>query len=211
MARESFEDEVIGKFLNDNFISIKIDRERRPDLDEQFILVTQVVAGSSGWPNSVFLTSDGKPFFGGTYFPPDAFMDILQQIDGLWKNENADLRLEGERISSIVSNYMNRTEAAKDLTPEAVRAAATIMLPQMDEFNGGFGVAPKFPQESTLLFMLDQAQRDGNRELMDAVLLALDGMLKGGIHDHVSGGFHRYSVDGEWDVPHFERCFIIRQ
>lgn len=205
MARESFEDEVIGKFLNDNFISIKIDRERRPDLDEQFILVTQVVAGSSGWPNSVFLTSDGKPFFGGTYFPPDAFMEILQQIDGLWKNENADLRLEGERISSIVSNYMNRTEAAKDLTPEAVRTAATTMLPQMDEFYGGFGVAPKFPQESTLLFMLDQAQRDGNRELMTGVLEALDGMLKGGIHDHISGGFHRYSVDAQWDVPHFEK------
>ncbi len=205
MRRESFENEVIGKYMNENFVSIKIDRERRPDLDEQFMLVTQIIAGSGGWPNSVFLTPEGKPFFAGTYFPPDVFMKILEQLNGLWNEEPDDVRVEGERIASLVRDFMNRSEAAKDLTPEAVRAAARAMLPQMDEFNGGFGVAPKFPQESTLLFLLDQAERDGDRELFDGVMQALDGMIKGGIHDHVGGGFHRYSVDAEWDVPHFEK------
>ncbi len=205
MARESFEDEKIGNYLNDNFISIKIDRERRPDLDEQFMLVTQVISGGGGWPNSVFLTADGKPFFAGTYFPPDAFMDVLKQVNGLWKAQNNDVRAEGERIASIIQNYMNRTQAAKSLTPEAVQGAAKSLMAQMDEFNGGFGVAPKFPQESSLLFMFDSATRNADREMLDAVLRALDGMIKGGIQDHVGGGFHRYSVDAEWDVPHFEK------
>lgn len=205
MARESFDNEQIGKFLNDNFVSIKIDRERRPDLDEQFMLVTQVIAGNGGWPNSVFLTADGKPFYAGTYFPPDGFLKVLAQINGLWISQNSDVQAEGERISTIIRNYMNRTEAAKDLTPEAIRAAARDMLSGIDAFNGGFGVAPKFPQESTLLFMLDQAQRDGDKELLTTVTNALDGMLKGGIHDHVGGGFHRYSTDPEWLVPHFEK------
>ncbi|MCP4070253.1 MAG: thioredoxin domain-containing protein [Hyphomicrobiales bacterium] len=205
MARESFEDEQIGKYLNENFVSIKIDRERRPDLDEQFMLVTQVVAGNGGWPNSVFLTSDGDPFYAGTYFPPDVFMNILGQVNDLWKNENADIRGEGVRIAGIIKNYMNRTEAAKNLTPEVIRSAARSLLSNIDEFNGGFGVAPKFPQESALLFMLDQAERDGDRQLLNSVTKALDGMIKGGIHDHVGGGFHRYSTDPEWHVPHFEK------
>ncbi|MCF6320497.1 MAG: thioredoxin domain-containing protein [Rhizobiaceae bacterium] len=205
MARESFENDKIGKFLNDNFVSIKLDRERRPDLDEQYMLVTQVIAGSGGWPNSVFLTPDGDPFFAGTYFPPDAFMKVLGQVNNLWSEDKLDVSVEGERIAAIVKTYMSRTEAARALTPEAIRAAARDMLPGMDEFNGGFGVAPKFPQESALLFMLDQAERDGDRELLEAVTGALDGMLKGGIQDHVGGGFHRYVIDPQWQIPHFEK------
>ena len=205
MARESFEDEKIGKFLNENFVSIKIDRERRPDLDEQFMLVTQVIAGNGGWPNSVFLTSQGKPFFAGTYFPPDIFFNVLTQVDELWKGKNADVRSESSRIATIVTDYMNRTSAARELTPQIIQTAAKSLLENIDEFNGGFGVAPKFPQESALLFMLDQAQRDGDRQLFKAVTNALDGMIKGGIHDHVGGGFHRYSTDAEWHVPHFEK------
>ena len=205
MARESFEDEKIGKFLNDNFVSIKIDRERRPDLDEQFMLVTQVVAGNGGWPNSVFLTSDGDPFFAGTYFPPDVFTSVLNQVNGFWRDQNSEVLDEGKRIGGIIRNYMTRAEAAKDLTPEVIRSAARSLLEQVDEFNGGFGVAPKFPQESALLFLLDQAERDGDRELLETVTNALDGIIKGGIHDHVGGGFHRYSTDAEWHVPHFEK------
>ena len=205
MARESFEDKKIGEFLNENFVSIKVDRERRPDLDEQFMLATQLIAGNGGWPNSVFLTSDVEPFFAGTYFPPDVFMKILGQVNELWREENADVRAEGQRIASIVRTYLSRTQAAKDLTPQVIRKAARSLLAEMDEFNGGFGVAPKFPQESALLFMFDQAERDGDRELLGAVTNALDGMIKGGIHDHVGGGFHRYSTDAEWHVPHFEK------
>ena len=205
MARESFDDEAIGKFLNENFISIKIDRERRPGLDEQFMLVTQVIAGNGGWPNSIFLTADAKPFYAGTYYPPNVFMNILTQVSGLWVKQNADVRSEGERISTIISDFMGKARAAKDLTPEAIKAAGQSLLGEMDEFNGGFGVAPKFPQESAMLFLLDLAQRNGDRATLDAVTNALDGMIKGGIHDHVGGGFHRYSVDAEWHVPHFEK------
>lgn len=205
MARESFEDEQIGAFLNEHFISIKVDRERRPDLDEQYMLATQMITGGGGWPNSVFLSPDGKPFFAGTYFPPQVFMRVLGQVNDLWRNENADVLAESERVGGILAEYLQRTLPAKALTPEAIHKAALALMDEMDEFNGGFEVAPKFPQESALLFMLDQAERHRDRTLLDAVTMAMDGMLKGGIHDQVGGGFHRYSVDAEWHVPHFEK------
>ena len=205
MEEESFESKVIGAFLNEHYVSIKIDREERPDLDEQFMLVTQTLTGSGGWPNSVFLTSNADPFYAGTYFPPDAFLDILRQINEAWQMDSAGLDANAAEFSELLRDYMNSTAAAKDLTPEAVRAAANGILTEIDEFSGGLGVAPKFPRESTFLFLLDQAERDGDVEMLGAVLGALDGMLMGGIHDHVGGGFHRYSIDPEWHVPHFEK------
>ncbi len=205
MEQESFENAEIGEFLNENFVSIKIDRERRPDLDDQFMLVTQTIAGAGGWPNSVFLTSEAKPFFAGTYFPPGPFLDVLTQIKGLWRDERAALESEAEAVNATVQQYLNRTAAARELTPKLATAVARRMLMNFDDFNGGMGVAPKFPQETSYLFLLDQAERDQNREFLDAVLLTLDGMIMGGIHDQVGGGFHRYSVDPEWHVPHFEK------
>lgn len=205
MEEESFENETIGAFLNEHFISIKIDRERRPDLDEQFMLVTQSLTGSGGWPNSVFLTSNADPFYAGTYFPPEEFLDVIMQINNEWQADSVELGANAAEFSGLVRNYMSRSAAAKDLTPEAVRAAAKGILSEIDDFNGGLGVSPKFPRESTFLFLLDQAERDGDTELLTAVLGALDGMLMGGIHDHVGGGFHRYATDPEWHVPHFEK------
>ena len=205
MREESFENEEIGAFLNEYYVSIKIDREERPDLDEQFMLVTQSLTGSGGWPNSVFLTSNADPFYAGTYFPPDTFLNILRQINDEWQADRATLSADAAEFSEVIRGYMNSSAAAKDLTPEAVRAAANGILTEIDEFNGGLGVAPKFPRESAFLFLLDQAQRDGDTEMLAAVLGALDGMLMGGIQDHVGGGFHRYSVDPEWHVPHFEK------
>ncbi|MGE4611979.1 MAG: thioredoxin domain-containing protein [Paracoccaceae bacterium] len=205
MEEESFENAVIGAFLNEHFVSIKIDRESRPDLDEQFMLVTQSLSGSGGWPNSVFLTSNADPFFAGTYFPPDTFLDVIRQINDAWQADSAALSADAAQFSALIRDYMASSSAAKDLTPEAVRAAANQILADIDEFNGGLGVSPKFPHESTFLFLLDQAERDGDVEMLGAVLGALDGMLMGGIHDHVGGGFHRYSVDPEWHVPHFEK------
>ena len=204
MARESFEDDAIGEFMNANYVAIKVDRERRPDLDEQFMLATQAIAGHSGWPNSVFMTPEAKPFYAATYIPPDAFLDALKQINTMWRNEQATLLEEGERISSGIMGYMNRTEAARNLTSAAVKAAADSIIEQADYFSGGLGVAPKFPQEAAMLLLLDQAQR-GNKSALDIVKSALDGMLKGGIHDHAGGGFHRYAVDAHWLVPHFEK------
>ena len=204
MARESFENDAIGEFMNANYVAIKVDRERRPDLDEQFMLATQAIAGHSGWPNSVFMTPKAKPFYAATYIPPDAFLDALKQIDTMWRNEQATLLEEGERISSGIMGYMNRTEATQNLTPAAIKAAADSIIEQADYFSGGLGVAPKFPQESAMLLLLDQAQR-GNKAALDILKSALDGMLKGGIHDHVGGGFHRYAVDAHWLIPHFEK------
>ena len=204
MARESFDDDKIGSFVNQHFVAIKVDRERRPDLDEQFMLATQALTGRGGWPNSVFMTSQAKPFYAATYLPPDAFLDILGQVEGLWKNDQPTLEQEGERITTGILSYMNRTEAAQNLTPVAIKEAVAEIVAQVDYFSGGIGAAPKFPQESALLLLLNQAER-GDSEALEVVKGALDGMLKGGIHDHVGGGFHRYSVDANWLVPHFEK------
>ncbi len=205
MEAESFENEEIAAYLNEHFISIKVDRERRPDLDEQFMLVTSALTGSSGWPNSVFLTPDAEPFFAGTYFPPDAFQQTLETIVDVWKTDNAALRSEAFTISQRLRDYLDQTSVLGDVTDADINAAATAMLGNLDDFNGGFGTAPKFPRENVLLFLLDQAERSGDPALMQAVTLTLDGMVRGGIHDHVGGGFHRYATDPEWNIPHFEK------
>ncbi|WP_428548540.1 DUF255 domain-containing protein [Profundibacter sp.] len=205
MEAESFEDEEIAAYLNEHFVSIKVDRERRPDLDEQFMLVTSALTGSSGWPNSVFLTPDAEPFFAGTYFPPDAFLQTLETIVDVWKTDNAALRTEAFTISQRLRDYLDQTSVLGDVTDADINAAATAMLGNLDDFNGGFGTAPKFPRENVLLFLLDQAERSGDTALMQAVTLTLDGMVRGGIHDHVGGGFHRYATDPEWNIPHFEK------
>ena len=204
MAHESFENSEIGKFLNEHYISIKVDREQRPDLDSQFMLVTEAMTGTGGWPNSVFLTANAKPFHASTYLPPDQFMSTLKHIEKLWKTEQATLIEQGQQVADGINRYMNRTEAARNITPEVIAEAVEITTKNKDEFNGGFGVAPKFPQESALSFLLNQAER-GNNTALKTALAALDGMIKGGIHDHVGGGFHRYSVDERWLVPHFEK------
>jgi len=205
MEEESFEDTTIGAFLNEHFVSIKIDREERPDLDEQFMLVTQTATGSGGWPNSVFLTSEAAPFYGGTYYPPDTFLSILTQIENLWQNDRPEIEASAAELSEIVRNYLSRKSRARALTPELAQAVASRMLLTMDEFNGGFGVAPKFPQESSLLFLLDMAERSADEALLQAVQLAAEGMVNGGIHDQAGGGFHRYTIDNAWAVPHFEK------
>ncbi len=205
MKVESFENEEIAAFLNANFVSVKIDREQRPDLDEQFMLVTQKLAGSGGWPNSVFLTSAGEPFFAGGYFPPEAFLETLERVAADWHNDRKRLEQDATVLGDYIRSYMSRSAAAKELTPEAVRLAVSRTLADMDEFNGGLGHAPKFPLEPYYLLLLDQAVRDGDTAMLEAVTTTLDGMLKGGIHDHAGGGFHRYAVDPEWQVPHFEK------
>lgn len=205
MREESFENPLIAAFMNEHFISIKIDRERRPDLDEQFLLATQILTGSGGWPNNVILTPLGDPFFGGTYFPPETLTRILTEISLIWEEDPALINAEGFRLTQHLRLYLTRTAAAVELTPETLSGITTSLLDQMDEFNGGMGTAPKFPRESLFLFLLDQARRDGDADLLAAVTNTLDGMIRGGIHDQVGGGFHRYAVDPEWHVPHFEK------
>jgi len=205
MERESFEDETIAGLMNENFVSIKVDREERPDLDEQFMLVTQTATGGGGWPNSVFLTPEGAPFYGGGYYPRDAFLDVLGELNRLWLEDRAGIEGTADALSDVVRSYLNRKARARPLTPELASAVSARLLSQMDDFYGGFGVAPKFPQESSLLYLLDQAERSGDQSLLEAVQLAATGMVNGGLHDQAGGGFHRYAVDNEWAVPHFEK------
>ncbi len=205
MEEESFENKDIADILNKNYISIKIDRERRPDLDEQFSLVTTFVTGSSGWPNSVFLTPDGDPFYAGTYFPPADFTKVLNTIVQIWAEDRPSVEAEAFGLASQMREYLDQTAVLGEISEQDFLQTARQLIKPLDEFNGGFGDAPKFPREPELLFLLDQALRSGDEDLLNAVTTTLDGILRGGIHDHVGGGFHRYAVDPEWQVPHFEK------
>ena len=210
MRHESFEDAAIADVLNRHFVSIKIDREIRPDLDERFMLVTQLMVGGGGWPNSVFLTPKGDPYFAGGYFPPADFLPLLKEIAQIWRDDPANTDSQARMITRIIDDYMARTAQAREITPDLVRHEARTLLDGIDPFNGGFGVAPKFPREPVFLFLLDQARRDGDTQMLTAVTDMLDAMIKGGIHDHVGGGFHRYAVDPEWHVPHFEKMLYTQ-
>ncbi len=205
MAEESFEDDAVGAFLNDNFVSIKLDREERPDLDEQFMLVTRTATGTAGWPNSVFLTPEGDPFYAGGYYTRDTFLSLLVELEQRWREDRETIDATAASLGGVVREYLGRKAQAKPLTPELALEVSRQMLSGMDDFNGGFGVAPKFPKESGLLFLLDQAERNMDTALLEAVQLAAEGMVNGGIHDQAGGGFHRYAVDNEWAVPHFEK------
>ena len=204
MARESFDNDEIGAFINKHFVPIKIDRERRPDLDEQFMLATQIMTGVGGWPNSVFLTADAKPFYGGTYMPPERFLDVSRQIEQFWRNEREGVEADAKRVSEAVVGYFNRTAEARALTPQVMGEALVSLFQQVDWQRGGLGQAPKFPQETALMLLMDRAER-GDPDALAAVGLSLDAIIRGGITDHVGGGFHRYAVDADWTVPHFEK------
>ena len=210
MEEESFEDEAIAALLNEHFVSIKIDRESRPDLDEQFMVVTQVLTGGGGWPNSVFLTPDGDPFFAGGYFPPDVFEEVVMKVEEAWHDDPAYVSGEAAKVTSAVTRFLTQKAKAREITPDTFHLVVQAILEETDSFYGGYGVAPKFPREPLFLFLLDHAERTGDREVLQAVTDMLDGMIMGGIHDHVGGGFHRYAIDPEWHVPHFEKMLYTQ-
>ena len=205
MERESFENPAIAAILNQYFIPIKVDRERRPDVDKTYMQAVQLIAGNGGWPMSSFLTSEGKPFYGGTYFPPEVFQTLLLRVAGLWSNQRKDLIDQGEQVSQAMAQINNRKLSAGKLSSVAVNNAVNQALSNHDEFQGGFGQAPKFPQEPLLFLLLAQAERNGDIDALAAVETTLDAMSRGGIYDQVGGGFHRYSTDNGWLVPHFEK------
>jgi hypothetical protein len=212
MERESFEDEEIGKFLAEHFVSIKVDREERPDVDKIYMTFVQSTTGSGGWPMNVFLTPELKPFFGGTYFPPDArhgrpsFLQLLEQIAGLWSERKNDIAASADEIHARLESVMTSSAGADfSLTADVLINAAEIFKSSYDSTNGGFGGAPKFPQPSIPSFVLRAAKRFGDDEAVKMVLRTCDKMAAGGIHDQLGGGFSRYAVDAEWLVPHFEK------
>jgi uncharacterized protein len=212
MERESFEDEKIAAFLNPHFVSIKVDREERPDVDKIYMTFVQAATGSGGWPLNVFLTPELKPFFGGTYFPPDdrhgrpGFLQLLQQIHEVWQTRGSEIAGSAADIHArFTAVTMSADNEAVRLTEEALKNAGDFFKRMFDPRHGGFGGAPKFPQPSLPSLLLRCAKRFHDDEAARMVLQTCDRMAAGGIHDQLGGGFARYSVDAEWLVPHFEK------
>src|SRR3954454_526795 len=213
MERESFENEPIADLMNLPYVPIKIDREERPDIDRIYMTFVQASTGSGGWPMSVWLTPDLEPFFGGTYFPPEnrwghpGFGSILSQIANAWQSDR-DKIVQSARDS--VEQLKKQTEVAPSHAGVAFDASTVdsgfqVLRRTFDSRLGGFGGAPKFPRPTTFNFLLRYWWRTKNQEALDMVLLTLREMAKGGMNDQLGGGFHRYSVDDRWFVPHFEK------
>ncbi len=211
MEHESFESDQIAAVLNEQYVAIKVDREERPDVDRVYMTFVQGTTGSGGWPMSVWLTPDLKPFYGGTYFPPASkwgrpgFVDILQEIGRVWRAERGRVIESADALTTRLRS-MEQTAPASDLpTAAALERTVQQFRDAFDPRNGGFGDAPKFPRPSELLFLLREHARAGAPQSAEMVLRTLRAMALGGMRDHVGGGFHRYSVDGGWRVPHFEK------
>lgn len=205
MERESFENVTVAENMNANYISIKIDREQLPDIDAMYMTAVMMINGSGGWPMSSWLDAEGQPFFGGTYYPADTFNQLLNRVTELWETDKSSLLTQAMQVSEAMRKVNQTSSAARDVGEVEIKAAYESALSSYDESNGGFGEAPKFPRESTLYFLLDKFQRDQNPEALTAVDGTLKKMAAGGIHDHIGGGFHRYAVDSQWLVPHFEK------
>jgi uncharacterized protein YyaL (SSP411 family) len=211
MERESFEDEAIGQILNENFVSIKVDREERPDLDEIYMQATLIMNhGHGGWPMTVFLTPDQQPFFAGTYFPPDSrygrpgFGELLGRIAYLWKEKKGDLEQDAQRLTGMLSDRTHE-QGEQAVGDAAIVALANQLVGEFDSTYGGFGSAPKFPPSVNLQLLLRIQKRTRDPMTLEIVQKTLDGMARGGMYDHIGGGFARYSTDERWLVPHFEK------
>ncbi|HWN83447.1 MAG TPA: thioredoxin domain-containing protein [Candidatus Udaeobacter sp.] len=212
MERESFEDPAIAAFLNQHFVPIKVDREERPDVDQVYMQAVMAMAGQGGWPLSVFLTPDRRPFFGGTYFPPDdrfgrpGFPRLLGALAQAWQERRAEVTETAQQLTTHLAGAMRGGRAGSAALDESwfalgIQQAAS----SFDRVWGGFGRAPKFPRSHLLSFLLAAQARSGDPEVLPMVELTLDRMARGGMHDHLGGGFHRYSTDERWLVPHFEK------
>lgn len=204
MERESFEDEEVARLMNETFVSIKVDREERPDVDHIYMTVTQAMTGHGGWPMTVILTPDRKPFFAGTYFPKATLMDLLRQIKDRWKDSRDQLIDQSDRVAQGLKQYLERS-APGDPPKDIVAKAANALMESYEPQYGGFGSQPKFPTCLNLIFLLRSSDRTGKREYADAALHTLRAMRHGGIFDQVGFGLHRYSTDIRWRVPHFEK------
>ena len=213
MAHESFEDPEIAALMNDLFVNIKVDREERPDVDEIYMEAVQALTGQGGWPMTVFLTPDGRPFFGGTYFPSTrrggmiAFPELCRRIDELWRTRRPDVDSQAGQLTAALGRSALVEPADGSPGGDALEAAVKALRQQHDDARGGFGGAPKFPQAMSLDLLLRAVARRPvpDADIPGVVETSLDAMASGGIYDHLGGGFARYSVDAVWLVPHFEK------
>ncbi|HVA68212.1 MAG TPA: thioredoxin domain-containing protein [Candidatus Binataceae bacterium] len=211
MERESFENEAIAGLMNENFVPIKVDREERPDLDQIYMDAVQLMAGRGGWPLTVFLTPDGKPFYGGTYFPPEdrhgmpGFPRVLTAVAKAYHEKPGDIAQNVERLTHALDELSSQAAESGDLHSGTAEAAARALAGHYDHQHGGIGGAPKFPSAFVFSLFLRVYQASGALEFGHMVRETLSAMAKGGIYDQIGGGFHRYSVDDHWLVPHFEK------
>ena len=211
MERESFEDAATAEDLNRDFVAVKVDREERPDLDQVYMAAVQAMTGQGGWPMSVFLTPDGKPFYGGTYFPPQpahgmpAFRQVLAGVARAWRDERLEVQASGSRLVDALVRQQTGPPSGASPSRALLDAATAAIEEGFDARNGGWGSAPKFPQPMTIEYLLRRAATGGDPRPLAVARRSLDAMADGGIRDQLGGGFHRYATDAIWLVPHFEQ------
>jgi uncharacterized protein YyaL (SSP411 family) len=214
MDRESYDDAEVAKIVNERFVAVKVDRDERPDIDSRYQVAVSAISGQGGWPLTAFLTPDGKPFYGGTYFPPDenygrpSFKRVLSSIADAYAQKNTEVVDQAEMVEVAIARAESFAGSSGKFSPkvidEIVEAAAKMFDPQ----NGGFGNAPKFPHPAVLDLLIDQYARSRDEKLREVFVSTLEKMALGGVYDQLAGGFHRYSVDERWIVPHFEKmCY----
>jgi uncharacterized protein len=208
MEKECFEIEEVAKILNENFVAIKVDREERPDIDEQYMLATQILTGRGGWPNSVWLTPNGRPWMAGAYFPKEQFIGILKVLADYWKNHRREIEQQADQLTQsirLTDGIPVKSQPGTAINSRLIDKAITEYEQTFDEDFGGFNDAPKFPPHRALRILIHEYTRTNNANLLRMITRTLDSIWFGGIHDHLGGGFHRYSTDNEWLVPHFEK------
>ena len=214
MDRESYDNPEIAEIINQRFIAVKVDRDERPDIDSRYQVAISSISGQGGWPLTAFLTPDGKPFYGGTYFPPDdhygrpSFKRVLLSIADAYREKNDDVVEQAKLVEGAISHAESFAGKSGDFSPTVIQAIIKSALKMFDPQNGGFGSAPKFPHPAALDLLIDQYVRSGDEQLRDVFVTTLEKMARGGVYDQLAGGFHRYSVDERWIVPHFEKmCY----
>jgi uncharacterized protein YyaL (SSP411 family) len=206
MAHESFEDDEVAAVLNEHFVSIKVDREERPDIDAVYMQATVALTGQGGWPMTCLLTPEGEVFYAGTYFPKPQFVQLLTQVAQLWRDEREEVREAGTRVREAIAEQTAATPTRANLPSAAdLTDAVASLAADFDRTNAGFGRAPKFPPSMVVEFLLREHERTGNEDALHMAVRTLDAMARGGMYDQLAGGFARYSVDAAWVVPHFEK------
>jgi uncharacterized protein YyaL (SSP411 family) len=207
MAHESFEDPRIADILNRNFVCVKVDREERPDIDDIYMTAVQLLAGRGGWPMSVFLTPEGEPFFAGTYYPPEIFAQIARQLADAYQNRRDEVLQSAREVAGVIQQVAAARYEQMEGEPDPRIAGSYLqqMRQHFDAVHGGFGTAPKFPPNTAFPVLFWLAENLNSEDALQMALRTLDAMALGGIRDHIGGGFHRYSTDAEWLLPHFEK------
>ena len=214
MDRESYDDPEVARIVNERFVAVKVDRDERPDIDSRYQVAVSAISGQGGWPLTAFLTPDGKPFYGGTYFPPNdnygrpSFKRVLQSIADAYHQKNTEVVDQAQMVEIAISRAESFAGGSGEFSPKVIDEIVEAAVKMYDSQNGGFGSAPKFPHPAVLDLVIDQYARSGKENLREVFVSTLEKMARGGVYDQLAGGFHRYSVDEHWIVPHFEKmCY----